>query len=119
MLMQFAAPSVGVKGVGVRLMESRVRPLKHHGTKGSKYAVAVRLFSYVVRWDHGFAPNPFFASCTVATCKPAIRNVAAEGHYILGTGTAERGLNGRIVFIMRVDEVTTFDNYWNDPRFSP
>jgi hypothetical protein len=30
------------------------------------------LYSYVVRWDHGFAPNPFYETCTVATCKPYI-----------------------------------------------
>jgi hypothetical protein len=78
----------------------------------------VRLFSYVVRWDHGFAPNPFYSVCSVATCKPDIRKVATVGDYVLGTGSAERKLAGKVVFLMRVDEIITFDQYWSDPRFA-
>jgi hypothetical protein len=77
---------------------------------------AVRLFSYVVRWDHGFAPNPFYNLCTVATCKPDIRNLACLGDYVLGTGSAKRRLDGRVVFLMRVEEIITFNQYWNDER---
>ncbi len=77
----------------------------------------MRLFSYVVRWDHGFAPNPFYRVCSVATCKPAIRKAAAIGDYVLGTGSAERDLAGHVVFLMRVGEIITFDQYWSDPRF--
>lgn len=76
------------------------------------------MFSYVVRWDHGFAPNPFYQVCSVATCKPDIRKVARIGDYVLGTGSATRSLAGRVVFLMRVDEIVTFDQYWSDPRFS-
>ena len=32
-----------------------------------------RIYSYVVRYDSGFAPNPFYGYCTLATCKPDIR----------------------------------------------
>lgn len=78
----------------------------------------MRLFSYVVRWDHGFAPNPFYTVCSVATCKPAIRRVANVGDFILGTGSAERDLDGRVIFFMRIGEVITFDQYWADPRFA-
>lgn len=77
----------------------------------------MRLFSYVVRWDHGFAPNPFYGVCSVATCKPDIRKVACVGDYVLGTGSARRKLAGTVTFIMQVDEIITFDQYWNDPRF--
>ena len=38
--------------------------------------MAARLFSYVVRYDYGFAPNPFEGCCTIATCKPQIRRAA-------------------------------------------
>jgi len=78
----------------------------------------VRLFSYVVRWDHGFAPNPFYKLCSVATCKPDIRKGAQIGDYVLGTGSAERQLAGRVVFLMRVDEIITFDEYWSNERFA-
>jgi len=78
----------------------------------------VTLFSYVVRWDHGFAPNPFHGVCTLATCKPAIRKKAKVGDWVLGTGSAERDYQGTAIFLMRVDEITTFDCYWDDPRFA-
>lgn len=77
----------------------------------------MRLFSYVVRYDFGFAPNPFEGWCTVATCKPQIRRAARMGDWIVGTGSAQKNLAGRLVYAMRVDEVLTFDEYWNDPRF--
>ena len=41
------------------------------------------LFSYVVRSDGGFAPNPFFGYCTLATCKPRIRKGALVGDWIV------------------------------------
>lgn len=75
------------------------------------------LYSYVVRWDHGFAPNPFYEFCTLATCAPKIRARAKLGDYVLGTGSASRGHGGRAVFLMKVTEQSTFDAYWRDPRF--
>ena len=77
----------------------------------------MRLFSYVVRWDHGFAPNPFYGVCSIATCKPDIRRAAKLGDYVLGTGTAGRGLSGKAVFLVRVGEIIAFDEYWSDVRF--
>ena len=76
------------------------------------------LHSYIVEHDKGFAPNPFHGLCTLATCKPKIRKYAKVGDYVIGTGTAKRGLQGRLVYVMRISEVTTFDNYWSDRRFS-
>lgn len=76
------------------------------------------LFSYVVRWDHGFAPNPFHGVCSLATCKPGIRKKAITGDWVLGTGPSRRGFGDKAVFLMRVDEITTFDDYWRDPRFA-
>ena len=78
----------------------------------------MRLFSYVVRYDFGFAPNPFEGYCTIATCKPQIRRAANVGDYILGTGSAQKSLAGRLVYAMRVDERIGFDTYWSDPRFA-
>lgn len=78
----------------------------------------VRLYSYVVRYDIGFAPNPFHGWCTLATCKQDIRRKAAIGDWIVGTGSKGNGADGRLVYAMRVDEILTFDAYWNDPRFA-
>ena len=79
-----------------------------------------RLFSYVVRYDSGFAPNPFYGHCTLATCKPPIRRAALIGDWIVGTGSAAKKVNrgNRMVHAMKVTEITDFRSYWNDPRFS-
>ncbi len=77
----------------------------------------MRLRSYIIDHDLGFAPNPFHGVCTLATCKPKIRKYTRLGDYIIGTGSKQRGLNGRLVYILRVGEITTFNEYWADPRF--
>jgi putative DNA base modification enzyme with NMAD domain len=77
----------------------------------------VRLHSYIVEHDLGFAPNPFHGICTLTACKPKIRKYARFGDYIIGTGTKKRELNGRLVYIMRVGEIMGFDDYWDDLRF--
>lgn len=77
----------------------------------------MRLFSYVVARDYGFAPNPFGGVCTLATCKPEIRRRAVVGDWVVGlTSAADRGEPG-FVYVMKVDEVLTYDAYWQDARF--
>jgi hypothetical protein len=79
----------------------------------------MRLYSYVVRYDSGFAPNPFYGWCTLATCKPRIRQWAQVGDWIVGTGSdnqlVQRGRH--LVYAMRVTEALTFNDYDVDPRF--
>lgn len=77
----------------------------------------MRLHSYVVARDYGFAPNPFFGVCTLATCKPRIRAVAQLGDWIVGTGSKEHGREKHLVYAMCVTEAMTFEEYWADPRF--
>lgn len=77
----------------------------------------MRLHSYVVARDFGFAPNPFYGVCTLATCKPRIRSVAAIGDWVMGTGSRQRKRGHHVVYAMRVTEVMTFDRYWSDSRF--
>lgn len=76
-----------------------------------------RVLSYVVLYDYGFAPNPFYGWCTLATCKPQIRASASVGDWIVGTGAAANHLQGRLVYAMRVEEILGFQDYWDDPRF--
>jgi Nucleotide modification associated domain 2 len=78
----------------------------------------LRLHSYVIEHDLGFAPNPFFGVCTLACCKPDIRKYAKIGDIVLGTGSAKVGRRGHLSYWMRVDKIITFDDYWADPRFS-
>lgn len=79
----------------------------------------MRLFSYVVARDFGFAPNPFYGTCTLATCKPRIRSVAQKGDWIVGISPKPKNKieEQRLVYIMRVSETLSFEDYWDDPRF--
>lgn len=77
----------------------------------------MRLFSYVVRRDYGFAPNPFFGACTLATCKPNIRRTAKVGDWVIGSGSAQQRRTGRLVYAMKVDETMSFNQYWESERY--
>ena len=76
-----------------------------------------RLYSYIVARDYGFAPNPFYGFCTLATCKPRIRKKAEVGDWVIGTGSKSKGRDGHLVYAMRVTETMSFDEYWADSRF--
>src|SRR5689334_11378710 len=77
----------------------------------------MRVFSYVIKSDNGFAPNRFWGCCTLATCKPQIRKRAKAGDWIVGTGSVSNVGNDRIIYAMRVDEVLPLDGYNADRRF--
>jgi hypothetical protein len=79
--------------------------------------LGVRLHSYVVARDYGFAPNPFYGICTLATCKPKIRATAQVDDWIVGTGSKTQGREKRLVYAMRVTGAMSFGEYWADPRF--
>jgi hypothetical protein len=78
-----------------------------------------RIYSYVVRYDSGFAPNPFYGYCTLATCKPNIRHRAQLGDWVVGSASDGRSVRrgGHLVYAMRVTETMTFDVYAVDARF--
>ena len=77
------------------------------------------LFSYIVRYDSGFAPNPFHGYCTLATCKPLIRERAQINDWLVGTGSNARTIRrgGHLVYAMRVTEILSTEDYWDDARF--
>lgn len=77
------------------------------------------LYSYVVAFDSGFAPNPFYGVCTLATCKPPIRKSAKIGDWIVGTGSANRniGRGGYLVHAMQVTDTISIEEYWSDNKF--
>jgi Nucleotide modification associated domain 2 len=78
----------------------------------------VRLYSYVVARDWGFAPNPFHGDCTLATCKRLIRKAAQPGDWVIGTGSAGNDREGCLIYAMRVTETMSFDEYWESERFA-
>jgi hypothetical protein len=43
--------------------------------------------------------------------------MAEVGDWVIGTGTASRKRRSYLVFVMKVDEALTFDEYWSDSRF--
>lgn len=73
--------------------------------------------SYIVEHDIGFAPNPFFGVCTVACCKPVIRKHAQKEDWIVGIGSVNDGVRGKLVYAMKVDSHMTFSEYWNAEEF--
>lgn len=77
----------------------------------------MKVYSYIVEHDLGFAPNPFHGVCSLACCKPRIRKRAKVGEYVLGVGGARPKLRGHLIYWMRIDEILTFDQYWADRRF--
>ena len=79
----------------------------------------MNLYSYVVRYDSGFAPNPFYGYCTLATCKPTIRESAQVGDWIVGSGSADqkKKQGGKLVYAMQVTEVLSQNEYYDDSRF--
>lgn len=77
----------------------------------------MKLYSYVVARDYGFAPNPFHGVCSLATCKPLIRKGAGIGDWVVGTGSSKYKLMGHVVFAMKVTEALSYDQYWDDARF--
>lgn len=68
------------------------------------------LFSYILPYDSGFAPNPSGRACTLACCKPVIRRTASPDDWVIATTPAPDP--GRLTYAMRVTQALTFDLYW-------
>lgn len=76
------------------------------------------IYIYVVDRDLGFAPNPFHGICTLATCKPRIRNSAKIGDWVFGIGGNRLKAKGKCVFAMKITSKMTFNEYWENPEFN-
>ncbi|MEI7726891.1 MAG: hypothetical protein WCK09_17410 [Bacteroidota bacterium] len=84
----------------------------------------MKLFSYIIKSDLGFSPNPFWGKFTLACCKPAIRRTAKKGDWIVGLRgkmlykklklpkTKDPLDKYAIIYAMKVSEVLTFDKYY-------
>ena len=60
---------------------------------------------------------PSMASAPWQPASPEIRQYAAIGDWVVGTGSKKRNRQGFIVYAMRVTEAITFNEYWADLRF--
>lgn len=90
------------------------------------------LYSYLMTNDSGFAPNPFFGYMTLANCKPSLRKISTISREAIREGIFVAGFTSkslyerinknpfnepRLVFIMKISEKLTYENYWKDNRF--
>jgi hypothetical protein len=76
------------------------------------------VYVYAVSYDLGFAPNPFGGLCSLACCKPKIREMAVKGDWIVGMTGVKIKPALRCIFAMVVTGDTTFDEYWAHPDFA-
>lgn len=76
-----------------------------------------KAYVYVVDRDFGFAPNPFHGFCSLATCKPRIRNSAMIGDWIFGVGGVSLKAVGKCLFAMKVTSKISFNQYWQNPEY--
>ena len=76
----------------------------------------MKLFSYIITHDAGFAPNPFWGYCTLACCKPKIRKTAQKGDWIVGLNPKAKG--NKIIYAMQVKEILLHKDYFLDSRFA-
>ena len=78
----------------------------------------MKLFSYILARDFGFAPNPFYSICSLATCKPIIRKKAQIGDWIIGTGSKQLNCENKLIYIMEITDKVTFNQYWSNPKYN-
>ena len=78
-----------------------------------------KLYSYVLRYDDGAAPNPFWGTCTLTICKPDIRRNAEKEDWVIGTGSKNTrlkdgfiyDLSDSVVYAMKVTNKLTLSDY--------
>jgi len=78
-----------------------------------------RIYSYVLRFDDGAAPNPFWGTCTLTICKPIIRRNARIGDWVIGTGSKNSklkdgkkyDLTDSLVYAMKITKILSLEEY--------
>ena len=109
-------------------MEGDWRPGTPARMLKSGQEVVVKLYSYVVEHDTGYAPNPYLGFCTLCRCKfrksvAGRKNIvesAKEGDWLIGTGGASKRSagHGKLIYAMLVTEKLTREKYFSDSRFA-
>jgi len=89
----------------------------------------MRLFSYKMTHDTGFAPNPFHGAMTLATCKPGMRRTKGIGDWIAGFSSKTLARNAAaspygvtiasdaLIYVGRVSNMMSISDYFLDSRF--
>lgn len=75
----------------------------------------MKLLKYVVRFDSGVAPNPYFNICSLALCTPNHRNAQLKkDDWILGHSSKSTGQ--RLIYAMKVTKVLPMVEYFHKFR---
>jgi len=76
-------------------------------------------FIYKLDHDYGLAPNPFWGVMSLAVCKGDIRgNKNLEiGDWIVGMGSKKLNLENHLIYVMKVEKIITFDEYYNSLEY--
>jgi len=76
----------------------------------------MKMYSYVVCKDTGFAPNPFWGYCTLAACTPNHMGIRPQiGDWLIGTESIDKG--NKLIYAMQISLIMPFDKYYTDKRF--
>lgn len=78
------------------------------------------VFIYTMTYDTGFAPYVDYRWLSLACCAPPVRKDAEVGTIVLGLSgkTMENVEKQHVpIYLMRVDEALSFDEYYRDQRF--
>ncbi len=87
----------------------------------------MRLFTYKITHDHGFAPNPFQGVLTLATCKPGIRKTKCVGDWVAGFSSLELSHLAKknsveispdaLIYLAKVSKKISIPEYYKDSEF--
>ncbi len=76
----------------------------------------MKICSYTMTSDTGFAPNPFHGCCTLAACTPNHMGAKLEkGDWVAGFFTDSRV--PCLVYAMQIDQMMGYDGYYHARRF--
>lgn len=76
----------------------------------------MRLCSYVVKHDTGFAPNPFWRYCTLVGCTPNHMGIKLDrGDWIFGNSDVKNG--NKLIYAMEVFKRLHLNDYFHDQMF--
>lgn len=107
-----------IKIKGAVLQSATLRKITVHSEVGHyQNSIKMRIYSYVLKHDSGFAPNPFGEYCTLACCKPKVRKAAMIGDWVVGTGSVNNIGQDQLIYAMKISEKLTFAQYCKDKRF--
>lgn len=76
--------------------------------------INMAIYSYVLRFDDGKAPNPYWGVCTLAICKPVIRRTAKVGDWVIGTGSKNSpigDISNKLVYAMKITKIQSMEEY--------